>query len=118
MDSVLKWKSNDDVKSLIDVILECKKELTTACFAKYGAARLVEFDVYASSKICKFIMLSGEHTPASDTRGLHWSKCVAKFEHFNLHRFKNVDDETVRVLVLFDSEERFPTLWYGNVLLT
>ena len=119
MDSIIKWNVTDDVNSLVESILSCKKELTKLCFSKCGSAKSSRFDVFASAKICEFLMISEDHSqPEDSSRDDYYKKHLARFKQFDLYRLNCIDDETIRVLVYFDVGENFDHQWYGNILLS
>lgn len=119
MDSIVKWRPSEDIESLVNSILECKKDLTKFCFSKYGSAKIIDFNVFASSKVCDFLMMSELSKPASKEDGVvntEWQKYVANFELFKLHKYKHVDNETIRVITSFDVDEGAYKIWYGDVI--
>lgn len=119
MDVTLEWKESDDPDSLVRTILECKKELTKACFSMHSAARIHQFDVLASKQICDFLTTVGSHDkPKDKTRDTTWMKSVCDFKQFKLFNFKHVGNKTIRVLALFDVGVPIMKQWYGNVLIT
>lgn len=119
MDSIINWKPTEDIDSLIKAILECKKDLTKSCFSKYGSAKIIDFNVFASSKVCDFLMMSELSKPPSKEDGVvntEWQKYVSNFELFKLHKYKHVDNETIRVITSFDVDEGAYKIWYGDVI--
>jgi hypothetical protein len=119
MDSQVEWKVSDDVDSLIETVLNCKRELTKCCFAKFGAARIVDYKVSAPQKICDFLLLADGHKPTKDkSHDSHCHKIVTQFDQFNLFKTKMFGDSTIRVEAIFDIGEGMGKFWYGNITLT
>lgn len=119
MDSIVSWEPSEDVDSLVKSILECKKELTKACFSMYGSARIKDFKVLASAKICKFLMIS-EMSKGLEQKiteeGVDWMTLISDFGVFNLFEYKHIDNETIRILATFEVGQDSTKLWYGNVI--
>lgn len=116
MDAEYEWPLTDDVDSLINVIFNCKKELVKMCFSKFGAARIADFDVYASSNLCELLLTHDTASdPPTDIPPNAYSKPVGNFDSFNLFEFKLVDDKNVRVMIKFDTGEGVVKNWYGNI---
>ena len=119
MDTQVEWKVSDDVNSLIETILGCKRDLTKCCFAKFGAARIVEYKVCAPNKLCDFLLLAEGHETTKDkSSDSHCHKIVAQFEHFKLFKTKMFGDSTIRIEAIFDIGEGMGKFWYGNITLT
>jgi hypothetical protein len=119
LDSTIKWKISDDVDSLVQAILDCKKELTKACFSMNGSAKIIDFDVLASSKICEFLMtseLSKSPNSSESIEKKEWQKYISNFELFRLHKYKHIDNETIRILASFDVGDSSHKMYFGNVV--
>ena len=116
MDVEYEWMLNDDVDSLINVVFNCKKELTKMCFSKYSSAKITEFEVCASPKICELMMTHTSSKPAHpDIAQTSWMLCVGSFDSFNLFNYKTIDDKNIRVFIKFDVGEGIAKNWYGNI---
>ena len=116
MDVEHEWTLNDDVDSLINVVFNCKKELTKMCFSKYSSAKVAEFEVCASPKICELMLTHPTAAPPpADVAPTSWMSCVGSFESFNLFDYKIIDDKNIRVMIKFDIGEGITKHWYGNI---
>lgn len=118
MDTEIEWKVCDDVNTLIDTIHGCKRDLTKKCFAKFSAAKIVEYKVCAPQKVCEFLLLSEGYKVTKDKSGdSHCHKLVAEFDQFKLFKTKMFGDSTVRIEAIFDIGEGMGKFWYGNITL-
>ena len=118
MDAEHTWVASGDVDTLIDVILECKKTLTKHCFAKYGAAKVSEFEVCASKKVCTFLALSEKKkTGPIKEKSSVYTKHIGDFELFSLYEFRVIDDKNIRIVIRFDVGENIGKHLYGNIVL-
>lgn len=116
MDVEVKCTLTDDPKSLIDSITECKKTLTKLCFAKYGSAKITDFEVFATQKVCDFLLLA-EHVVPKEKLENYYFKRIAELEQFQLFRCKGMDGSHVKIVTKFDVGEGMPKHWYGNITL-
>lgn len=116
MDIEHSWSLSDDIDSLIDVVFNCKKDLVKMCFVKFGAAKISEFGVYASEKVCKLILAyKTAQKPHDDIVSTPYSTCVGNFENFNLFNCKIIDDKNIRIMIKFDTGEGTLKSWYANI---
>jgi hypothetical protein len=128
MDFTVTWKVSSDVEKLVAAVNECKQGLTTSTFSKYGRAKLLFCDVYASAKLLELFQLSALWTPCLEfsesdlrVRPSHRpdpvSTLVADFELFKLHRDRILSDDVVRLVAVFDVTDGVDKTMYGNVQL-
>ena len=119
MDTEATWKVSDDIDSLVGVILDCKRDLTKKCFAKFASAKIVEYKVSAPQKVCELLLLTEGHNTVKDkSRDSHCHKLVTQFEQFSLFKTKMYGDSTIRLEAIFDIGEGMGKFWYGNITLT
>jgi hypothetical protein len=117
MDAEHEWVVNDDVDSLINVVFNCKKELTKICFSKFSAAKIIELKVYAPQKICDFLLLSdGCASIKDESCNTHCHKLISEFDQFKLFKTKIFGNTTVRLEAMFDAGEQIiGRFFYGNI---
>ena len=116
MDIERKWTLTDDVEPLFSVVFDCKKDLTKLCFSKYSSAKLDSLDLFASNKICKLLMLhESAGVVSKDEEATAYTKKVGKFEIFDLHSYKIIDDKNIRIVAKFDVGEGITKIFYGNI---
>lgn len=125
MDFSVQWKVSSNVEKLVDAVQECKQGLTTATFGKYGRAKLLSCDVYASAKIVEFLRLStlwspltefsedGERVKSYDIA----SHVVADFNVFRLFQHKVFGDDVIRMVCTYDVCDGVDKVMYGNIHL-
>ena len=117
MDATIKCEVTEDVNSLVTSILDCKKVLTKECFSKYGSAKSILFEAFASSKVCDFLSISEDFSSISEEIEVTSNKKhIGSFKQFELYHLHCLNEETVRVVVTFEIDGH-PNQWYGNVLL-
>jgi hypothetical protein len=118
MDIESTWHASEDVNSLVEFILSCKRELTKCCFGKFGSAKIVEYKVSASQKVCDLLLLAEGHNIIKDkSRDSHCHKLVTQFDQFGLFKTKMFGDSTIRLEAVFDIGEGMGKFWYGNITL-
>jgi hypothetical protein len=122
MDFTVEWKVSSNVEKLVDAVNECKQGLTNGTFGKYGRAKLLSCDVYASPKVIELFELSALWSPSTefsedDLRAKNVSEPVANFELFRLHRHQIMSDDTVRLVCNYDVMDGVDKTMYGNVRL-
>lgn len=119
MDSQVEWKVSEDFEGLLEAIMTCKRDLTKCCFAKFGAAKILEYKVSAPQKVCDLLLHASSNTPiTSKEHDLYCHKAVADFEHFRLFKTKLYGDSRMLVEAKFDVGEGIGKFWYGDVTLT
>lgn len=119
MDAEVTWKVSEDVNSLLEAVLNCKRELTKNCFAKFGSAKIAEYKVFAPYKVCELMLLSEGHTLIKVKQfDTYCHKAITEFEHFKLFKTKLYGDNVVRVEAKFEVDEGVGKYWYGNIMLS
>ena len=116
MDVTVSWTKNSDPESFIDSLKNTRSELTKCCFSKYGAGKIIKYDVYACKSICSFLMSLKHESPAEDEI-TNCSQLLAEFPDFRLHSYTQVDENKVRVQARFDVGDKIIRLWYGNIFV-
>lgn len=118
MDTETHWEVSEDTSGLLEAISLCKRELTKACFAKFGCAKILEYSVCAPYKVCEILMLTEGHVPI---KGKHFDsycyKALADFESFRLFKTKMHGDGVIRLETKFDVGEGVGKYWYGNITI-
>lgn len=128
MDCKVSGKADD----LVDTLARLKQELTNACFKKYGAAKALSVDAYASEKTVDLLRKSKMWKDAVDEeelvneddsnsrrgRSAKTTVLVADMGFFKLHLADVMGDEQVRMVVVFKTDSPVEESWFGNVLLT
>lgn len=118
MDAEISWIVSGEVNSLIETIINCRKELIKQCFTKFGSAKIQECKISAPQKICDFLLLSEGHKIINDkSRNTCCHKIVADFEQFSLYKTKIFGDTTIRLTAKFDVNEGVEKYWYGTISL-
>ena len=118
MDAEVKWKVSEDYNGLLEAIYNCKRELTKRCFSKFGSAKIVEYGVFAPSKVCELLMLSEDCKPIKGKEfDTYCHKAVANFEQFRLMKTKFYGDDIIRIEAKFEVGTASCKQWYGNVVL-
>lgn len=132
MDVVLEWKQSTKVEDLVDTLAKLKQELTNACFKKYGAAKSISVDAYASEKIVDMLRKSAMWKDVADveetidendsnsrrSKSAMTTERVADLGFFCLHEAYIMGDEQVRMVVVFNTDSPVQETWFGNVMIT
>lgn len=119
MDAEVTWTVSEDFNGLLEAILNCKRELTKLCFAKFGSAKIMEYKVCAPQKVCELLLLSENCTLIKGKQfDSYCYKALADFEHFRLFKTKMHGESVIRLEALFDIGEGVGKHWYGDVVLT
>lgn len=106
-----------DSNSLLESILETKKNLTNLCFSKYGGAKIHSLEVFSVKKYCELLT---ENLQSKNTEDLkksnYYCNPVAQFENFHLYEYLFVDDSTLKVEAKFDIDNDCSLKsWYGII---
>lgn len=129
MDVKARWRISADVEALVEVILQCRKQLITECMRKHGMkTRLLSCDVYAGDKLIEMLSLSKRWRACMEMteedlrippsrRQKRTTTLLADFTDFKLHRMPVLGETDVRVLASFDVGDEADQAWYGNVEL-
>lgn len=118
MDFDTTWNISESPEGLLEVIMTCKKELTKNCFSKFGSAKIQDYRVSASQKVCELLLLSEGHTPIKSKEfdsACH--KAVASFDSFKLFKTKMFGDSIMRIEACFDIGEGMGKYWYASITL-
>ncbi len=132
MDAIAECKASVKADDLVDTIAKLKQELTNACFKKYGAAKALEANAYASehnvdvlrkSKMWKDASEQEEVIDPDDSnsrrgRSAMTTKLVGDLGFFNVHVAEVMGDGQIRLVVLFKTDSPVEEQWFGNVLIT
>lgn len=130
MDVKVSWKISPKVETLIDAIVECKKQLTDIVKVRYPYSRSTKLrycDAFASPKVCELLSSSKLWRDCKatkddlDARRLeqlpHCDEHVADFELFRLVKNKIIGDENVRLVIEFETGDGSWETFFGNVEL-
>lgn len=132
MDVVLEWKQSAKVDELVDTLAKLKQELTNACFKKYGAAKSISVDAYASENIVAMLRKSAMWKDIADieevidessansrrSKSAQTTERVGDLGFFYLHEAYVMGDEQVRMVVVFKTDSPVEETWFGNVTIT
>lgn len=126
MDVKLDWTISDDVETLVDSIIDCRKQLIKDCVFKHGMrSRVLDCDAYASGKIIELLRLSTRWVECLDDleedltvptwrRQKKHTELVADFSSFRLH-VSPVMGSDIRVVMSFDVGDAAMQTWFGTV---
>lgn len=132
MDARAQWSVSSEVETLVNAIAECKQGLID-CVKKRNPynryLKTVACDAYASPKLVELLSYSqlwkaATEKPEGDEgdrrrQSRSVSELVADFELFKLHRDEVIGDETIRLVMTFETSSSAPETFYGTVdLLT
>lgn len=116
--SVKEW-----YETLVETICDCINELQVSTFAKYGRAKRLEIDVYASPDIvcileCSVLLkLLPDGAQAKDGK----SRPVGRFNYppetngFSVWEDAILSNDVVRVVASFDTDDGVDKTMFGNV---
>jgi hypothetical protein len=106
-------------ETLVAELLSTVSELQKVTFAKYGRAKRVSIDVFASPDVtCIFecsvlLRLPKEEIPASDGK----SRLVGTISDMSIWEDKLMSNDDVRIVATFDVDDGVDKTMYGNVTI-